>query len=35
MSFALAQETVWYEKWRVDDAERQYYEKQYGGKVVS
>jgi len=31
MSLEYAQESIWFDKWRYDDAECQYYEKQSGG----
>lgn len=31
MAAALMSETVWYEKWRCDDAEREYYTRLTGG----
>lgn len=31
MALELAQETIWFDKWKCDDAEKQFYEKQTGG----
>merc|ERR1712121_310556 len=31
MALELAQESIWFDKWRCDDAEKQFYEKQSGG----
>merc|ERR1711915_557479 len=31
MALELAQETIWFDKWKWDDAEKQFYEKQTGG----
>merc|ERR1712221_31680 len=31
MALELAQETIWFDKWKCDDAEKQFYEKQSGG----
>merc|ERR1711962_1339605 len=30
MALELAQETIWFDKWKCDDAEKQFYEKQTG-----
>ena len=30
MGLELAQETVWFDKWRYDDAEAKYYEQKFG-----
>merc|ERR1712168_1796400 len=31
MALELAQETIWFDKWKCDDAEKQFYEKKSGG----
>merc|ERR1712198_538824 len=31
MALELAQETIWFDKWKCDDAEKQFYEKKTGG----
>lgn len=33
MALAFAEENIWFDKWRYDEAEAKYYAKQYGVSV--
>lgn len=34
MALEYSQENIWFDKWRYDEAECQYYEKQFGVRYI-